>query len=81
VEHIQTVCRAISDWLAGQPDATGSRVVYGGSAGPGLLTQLGGAVDGLFLGRRAHDPAAVATILDEVWALGRPQPVGDAPGQ
>jgi triosephosphate isomerase len=67
VEHIQQVCRVLGDWLAGHPKATVSRVVYGGSAGPGLLTRLGDAVDGLFLGRRAHDPAAVATILDEVW--------------
>ncbi|MCV7171397.1 triosephosphate isomerase [Mycobacterium manitobense] len=68
VDHIQRVCRAISGWLAGEPTATGSRVVYGGSAGPGLLSRLGDAVDGLFLGRRAHDPAAVVSILDEVSA-------------
>jgi triosephosphate isomerase len=41
-------------------------VIYGGSAKPGLLTQLGDGVDGLFLGRFAHDPSAVAAILDEV---------------
>jgi triosephosphate isomerase len=68
VDYIQHVCRAISRWLIGQPTAAGSRVVYGGSAGPGLLSQLGDAVDGLFLGRRAHDPAAVVSILDEVSA-------------
>ncbi|WP_197383424.1 triose-phosphate isomerase family protein [Mycolicibacterium mengxianglii] len=66
VDYIQQVCRTISGWLAGQPNATGSRIVYGGSAGPGLLSQLGDAVDGLFLGRRAHDPDAVVSILDEV---------------
>jgi triosephosphate isomerase (TIM) len=40
------------------------------------LTQLGDGVDGLFLGRFAHDPSAVAMILDEVVELaaeGRPQ--------
>lgn len=68
VDYIRQVCSAISGWLAGQPTATGSRIVYGGSAGPGLLGQLGGVVDGLFLGRRAHDPVAVAAILDEVFA-------------
>ena len=34
-------------------------MIYGGSAGPGLLTELGDAVDGLFLGRFAHDPDAL----------------------
>ena len=37
-----------------------SSVIYGGSAGPGLLTRLADTVDGLFLGRFAHDPAALA---------------------
>ena len=43
-----------------------SRIIYGGSAKPGLLSSLDGAVDGLFLGRFAHDPAALRQILDEV---------------
>jgi len=47
---------------AGQED---SRVIYGGSAGPGLISQLGPAVSGLFLGRFAHNPSAVQDILDE----------------
>jgi triosephosphate isomerase (TIM) len=44
-------------------------VIYGGSAGPGLLTRLGDAVDGLFLGRFAHDPAALGSVLDEAGVL------------
>ena len=40
-------------------------ILYGGSAGPGLLTELGNSVDGLFLGRFAHDPRAVADVLAE----------------
>ncbi|GAB2889925.1 triose-phosphate isomerase family protein [Streptomyces mayteni] len=67
--HIRTVCAALSDWLAGQPAHAGSRVIYGGSAGPGLLADLGTDAGGLFLGRFAHDPAAVARILDEALAL------------
>lgn len=42
----------------------GAPVIYGGSAGPGLLPQLQQA-DGLFLGRFAHDPANLALVLDE----------------
>jgi triosephosphate isomerase len=66
VEHIGHVCSVLRTWLAEQPVAAGSRVVYGGSAGPGLLSRLGDTVDGLFLGRRAHDPDAVTAVLDEV---------------
>ncbi|MEV1026879.1 triose-phosphate isomerase family protein [Streptomyces sp. NPDC050264] len=64
-DHISTVCRALRTHLTGRPQLAGSSVIYGGSAQPGLLTRLGAAVDGLFLGRFAHDPRAVAAILDE----------------
>jgi triosephosphate isomerase len=39
-------------------------IVYGGSAGPGTLAPLT-EVDGLFLGRFAHDPANFARVLDD----------------
>ena len=39
-------------------------IIYGGSAGPGLLPQLT-AADGLFLGRFAHDAANLGRVLDE----------------
>ncbi|MDY0892680.1 triose-phosphate isomerase family protein [Frigoribacterium sp. CFBP9030] len=73
-EHIVAVVRAIGAHLESLPAHTGSRVVYGGSAGPGLLTTLGGEVDGLFLGRFAHDVSAVESILDEALALGEGAP-------
>ena len=50
------------------PQLAGSRVIYGGSAGPGLFTELKDGVDGLFLGRFAHDPAAVELILTRLLA-------------
>jgi triosephosphate isomerase len=62
-QHIAAVCAALRTYLT---SFTGSKVIYGGSAQPGLLTQVKSGVDGLFLGRFAHDPSAVATILDEV---------------
>jgi triosephosphate isomerase len=75
-DHIRDVCRVLravvgADGSAGEaPDVvTKGRVLYGGSAGPGLLTQIGADVDGLFLGRFAHDPAAVRTVLEEAAAL------------
>ncbi|WP_256728902.1 triose-phosphate isomerase family protein [Microbacterium oleivorans] len=69
VEHITVVTRALRAALDADPGRAGSAVIYGGSAGPDLLTRLGDAVDGLFLGRFAHDPAALGRVLDEATAL------------
>ncbi|MBO0984710.1 triosephosphate isomerase [Rathayibacter sp. SD072] len=71
---IAGVVTALEEALAALPGRAGSRVIYGGSAGPGLLTALGGRVPGLFLGRFAHDPEAVRTILDEALALAEARP-------
>jgi triosephosphate isomerase len=68
---IGAVVTALEAALAELPGRAGSRVIYGGSAGPGLLTALEGRVPGLFLGRFAHDPEAVGAILDEALALAR----------
>ena len=71
VDHIVTVARALRAAVDELQDRAGSSVVYGGSAGPGLLTRLGGNVDGLFLGRFAHDPAALGAVLVEAAELAR----------
>lgn len=42
------------------------RIVYGGSAGPGLFESLKEKVDGLFLGRFAHDPGQFVKTVREV---------------
>ena len=68
-EHIVAVLAGIERHLVSRPELAGSVVIYGGSAGPGLLTRGGGRIGGLFLGRFAHDPEAVRTILDEAEAL------------
>jgi len=62
-EHILAVIEGI------RGVADGSSVIYGGSAQPALLTRLAGGVDGLFLGRFAHDPLALAAVVDEAEAL------------
>jgi triosephosphate isomerase len=49
---------------AGRPGRT--RLIYGGSAGPGLYPEIAGAVDGLFLGRFAHDIDNLRTVLAEI---------------
>jgi len=64
--HIRAVVAAVREKLSVVEARRGSAVIYGGSANPGLLTRLSGGVDGLFLGRFAHDPAAILAILDEV---------------
>jgi len=68
-DHIVAVLAGIEQHLAGRAELAGSRAIYGGSAGPGLLTRGRGRIGGLFLGRFAHDPAAIGTILDEAVAL------------
>jgi triosephosphate isomerase len=61
------VC-AVAEHLREDLDA-GATLLYGGSAGPGLLPRLYPYVDGLFLGRFAHDPRNIALILEEATLL------------
>jgi len=65
--HIRAVCRALRQQPL--PPGISLQVIYGGSAGPGLLSRLDDSVDGLFLGRFAHDPTALAQMIDEAAAL------------
>lgn len=64
--HVTQVVHGIKSALGTWPGFASTPVVYGGSAAPGTLTALGSAVDGLFLGRFAHDTIALGRILDEV---------------
>ncbi|CAN7187289.1 triose-phosphate isomerase family protein [Arthrobacter sp. LjRoot14] len=67
-EYISAVITGLDAHLRTLPGQADSRVIYGGSAGPGLITELDSAVAGLFLGRFAHAPKALKTILDEAAA-------------
>ncbi len=69
VDWIRGVAGTLRAEIAELTAGFGSQVIYGGSAGPGLLTEVGSAVDGLFLGRFAHDPDAFAAVLDEAELL------------
>lgn len=42
------------------------RILYGGSAGPGLFEKIREGVDGLFLGRFAHQPQAFIDTIKEI---------------
>lgn len=67
--HISEVCARLREWLTSQKHFAQWSVIYGGSAGPGLLTQLGSGVDGLFLGRFAHRIETLSDIIDEASRL------------
>jgi triosephosphate isomerase len=62
-EHVVAVAVRLRQMFGDRPGRT--RLIYGGAAGPGLLASLDGAVDGLFLGRLAHDIDNLAVVLDE----------------
>ncbi|KQN55476.1 triose-phosphate isomerase family protein [Erwinia sp. Leaf53] len=66
-DFIRAVCAGLRDLPT--PEGIDLQIIYGGSAGPGLIQRLGRDVDGLFLGRFAHDPQALAQIVDEASAL------------
>lgn len=77
VTYVRAVCERLRHHL--DRLAVPSSILYGGSAGPGLLTQLAGAVDGVFLGRFGHDPAAFDTVLGEAEALLQAPSEGNSP--
>ncbi|MDR2567629.1 MAG: triose-phosphate isomerase [Bifidobacteriaceae bacterium] len=64
-EHIDCVAQALHAWARRHCLGSTIRVIYGGTAGPGTLSSLGSSVDGLFLGRRVHDPCAFRQIVAE----------------
>lgn len=64
--HIRKVCSRVTQFFAKSDQFRSSRVIYGGSAGPGLLTRLRGDLSGLFLGRFAHDTDNLVKVLNEV---------------
>lgn len=67
VDHVATVCQELR--AACTREGIPAAILYGGSAGPGLSDQLGFSVDGLFLGRFAHDPARLECVVRERAAL------------
>ncbi|KAJ5427174.1 hypothetical protein N7465_002244 [Penicillium sp. CMV-2018d] len=66
VDHVAAVVQGIRAVIGAR--AGTARVLYGGSAGPGLWGAggLGRAVDGMFLGRFAHQIEGVREVVREV---------------
>lgn len=65
-DHVVGVVAAVRELPCVRGRRGPTRIIYGGSAGPGLFEKLKDAVDGLFLGRFAHDPAAFIKTIREV---------------
>jgi triosephosphate isomerase len=65
-EYVTAVAGLVRDRL--DPD-DGNLLIYGGTAGPGLLPEVYPAVGGLFLGRNSHDVGNVVTVVDEASRL------------
>ncbi|KAI1770690.1 Triosephosphate isomerase [Hypoxylon cercidicola] len=67
-DHVVAVARQIRALECVRRRRGATRILYGGSAGPGLFEKLKDGVDGLFLGRFAHDPAQFYRTILEVAA-------------
>ena len=65
-DHVVAVAQRLREIAGARPGTT--RILYGGSAGPGLFASLAEGVDGLFLGRFAHDVAALRSVIAELGA-------------
>ena len=68
IEHVSAVVAAIRETVKGLAREGETRVVYGGSAGPGLWSKGGLAeiADGMFLGRFAHQIEGLKGVIAEV---------------
>ncbi|KAG6004180.1 hypothetical protein E4U43_000789 [Claviceps pusilla] len=65
-EHVLRVVEGIRELECVRTREGVTRIVYGGSAGPGLYARLKHGLDGLFLGRFGHDPASFVRTVREV---------------
>ncbi|KAK6213274.1 triosephosphate isomerase [Colletotrichum tabaci] len=68
-DHVIQVVKGIRAFESIKRRTGTTRVIYGGSAGPGLFERLGEAVDGLFLGRFGHDVPRFLKTVSEVAAF------------
>lgn len=63
-DHVVAVTQNLRSLVASRKGRT--RILYGGSAGPGTFQDLKEGVDGLFLGRFAHDPGNLQKVIQEM---------------
>jgi triosephosphate isomerase len=63
-DHVVNVTKELRRLAGGRKGVT--RILYGGSAGPGTFAKIAEGVDGLFLGRFAHDMQNLKKVIEEV---------------
>ncbi|EME44006.1 hypothetical protein DOTSEDRAFT_71722 [Dothistroma septosporum NZE10] len=63
-DHVVAVTQNLRALCAGRKGRT--RLLYGGSAGPGTFGKLKDGVDGCFLGRFAHDVKNLEKVIQEM---------------
>ncbi|KAI9667093.1 MAG: hypothetical protein M1831_001270 [Alyxoria varia] len=63
-DHVVGVAKELRKMATGRKGTT--RILYGGSAGPGLFEKLVEGVDGLFLGRFAHQVEQFVKTIGEI---------------
>ena len=66
-DHVIAVAQNLKALVAERTGRT--RILYGGSAGPGIWNALSNGVDGLFLGRFVHDPENLKKVIEEMSQL------------
>jgi triosephosphate isomerase len=63
-DHVVNVTKELRKLAGNRAGVT--RILYGGSAGPGTFAKIAEGVDGLFLGRFAHDIHNLKKVIAEV---------------
>ncbi|KIW06055.1 uncharacterized protein PV09_03229 [Verruconis gallopava] len=63
-DHVINVAKGLREMTKNRKGTT--RILYGGSAGPGTFERIAEAVDGLFLGRFAHDLENLRKVIGEI---------------
>jgi len=63
-DHVVAVTKELRRMVQGRKGSV--RILYGGSAGPGIFEKLKEGVDGLFLGRFAHDVKNLEQVIREM---------------
>ena len=65
-DHVLNVAKSLKDLIENTGGKREFRILYGGSAKPGTWSTLKNGLDGLFLGRFAHDIDNFAKVIKEV---------------
>ena len=65
-DHVLNVVRSLKELIGSNGSTTEFRVLYGGSAKPGTWSTLKDGLDGLFLGRFAHNVDNFEKVIREV---------------